>query len=197
VGEEGHLPGRVRGGGGRLAPREPNTEVQGQYGGGTATELFTIGDVDRLWAMADVYELDVARVHAGAHVEVTVPAYPGPFEGTVDLVAPMLDPATRTTKVRCVLDNPEARLKPEMYATIRVAVDPHRALTIPKSAILRLGDQTVVFVQKAPTVDGRIRFERKPVLVDEAPEGVAVVQHGLDAGELVVTRGAALLVGMI
>ena len=50
----------------------PGIEVQGQYGGGTAQELFTIGEIDRVWVLADVYEMDLARVHVGAPVVVSV-----------------------------------------------------------------------------------------------------------------------------
>ncbi len=178
----------------------PNVEVEGLYGGGTATELFTVGDAERLWVLADVYELDVARVHVGARAEVVVAAYPGEsFGAEVDWVSPTLDPSTRTAKVRCVLPNADARLKPEMYASVRIAVNPRRALAIPKAALLRMGDQAVVFVRKpGSTSDGRVAFERRPVIVDEAMgEREAPVLHGLEPGEVVVTAGAELLSGAI
>src|SRR5205814_3047194 len=62
----------------------PGVEVQGQYGGGSAVELFTVGELEKVWVMADVYESDLARVAVGANVVVNVVAYPGKtFTGTV------------------------------------------------------------------------------------------------------------------
>jgi cobalt-zinc-cadmium efflux system membrane fusion protein len=177
----------------------PGMEVQGQYGGGQAVELFTVGELDHVWVMADVYEMDLARVKPGAKVTVKVIAYPGKvFEGKVDWVSGALDPASRTARVRCTFANPDRLLKPEMYATVAISVEEKRALALPKGAVLRLGDQTVVFVETGRTPDGRMKFERLPVKVDEG-EGSQwlIVEHGLTKGMSVVTQGAILLAGMI
>ena len=86
----------------------PGIEVQGQYSGGATQELFTIGEIDKVWVLADLYEMDLARVQVGAPAAVTVVAYPDKvFEGKVDWVSGMLDPTTRTAKVRCTFDNPD------------------------------------------------------------------------------------------
>jgi cobalt-zinc-cadmium efflux system membrane fusion protein len=177
----------------------PGIEVQGQYGGGQAVELFTVGELDKVWVLADVYEMDIARVKVGAKVVVNVVAYPGKtFEGRVDWVSGALDPASRTAKVRCTFDNPDRLLKPEMYATVTLSVDETKALALPKGAVLRLGDQTVVFVQTGTTPSGKLKFERIPVQVDEGEGSQWLpVQHGLDKGAKVVTQGAILLAGMI
>jgi membrane fusion protein, heavy metal efflux system len=177
----------------------PGIEVQGQYSGGTAVELFTVGELDKVWVLADVYEMDIARVNVGAKVSVRVVAYPGKtFEGRVDWVSGTLDPTSRTAKVRCTFDNPERLLKPEMYATISISVEEKKALALPKGAVLRLGDQTVVFVQSGTTPDGKLKFERAPVKVDEGEGSQWLpVEHGLDKGAKVVTQGAILLAGMI
>jgi cobalt-zinc-cadmium efflux system membrane fusion protein len=177
----------------------PGIEVQGQYGSGQAVELFTVGELDRVWVIADLYEMDIARVKVGTKVVVTVVAYPGKvFEGIVDWVSGMLDPQTRTAKVRCTFDNAERSLKPEMYATVKISVDQKRALAIPRSAVLRLGDQTIVFVQTGQSPDGRVMFERVPVGVDEG-EGSTWLQvgHGLEKGQTIVTGGAILLSSML
>ena len=177
----------------------PGIEVQGQYGGGTAVELFTVGELDRVWILADVYEMDLARVKVGARVTVKVIAYPGKvFDGRVDWVSGALDPASRTAKVRCTFENPERLLKPEMYATVSISVEEKKALALPKGAVLRLGDATVVFIEVGKTPDGRVKFERLPVKVDEGEGSQWLpVEHGLDKGTPVVTQGAILLAGMI
>jgi membrane fusion protein, heavy metal efflux system len=186
----------------------PGAEVQGQYSGGASQELFTIGEIDRVWVLGDVYESDLARVHVGAGAEVTVLAHPSEvFRGRVDWVSGMLDPGTRTAKIRCTFDNPERLLRPLMYATVRVAVDERKALAIPPAALVRLGDYKLVFVQTARTAD-RVTFERLPVAVDErstqmetdagatslaaAPRWIEV-EHGLEAGQQVVVAGTAFL----
>jgi cobalt-zinc-cadmium efflux system membrane fusion protein len=172
----------------------PGIEVQGKYTGGATQELFTIGELDKIWVLGDVYEADLGRIHVGAAATVTTVAYPDKaLEGKVDWVSGSLDPNTRTVKVRCTFDNPERLLRPLMYATVRVAVDQRKAVAIPRDALVRLGEYTVVFVQLADS-DGRMRFERTPVDIDER-EGSRwmAVLHGLEAGQKVVTSGSPLL----
>jgi cobalt-zinc-cadmium efflux system membrane fusion protein len=177
----------------------PGAEVQGQYTGGTVLELFTIGELDTVWVMADLFEMDLGRVKQGTECLVKVVAYPSRvFRGVADWVSDTLDPATRTAKVRCKLNNEDRALKPEMYATAALTVDQQRALAVPREAILHLGDQTMVFVDLGKSPDGRLRFERRPVAVNEELGGSYVpVVRGIAAGERVVTSGAILLSGML
>ncbi len=185
---------------GEVISRNANigVEVQGTYGGGQAVELFTIGEIDKVWVLADVFEMDLALVKKGARVTTKVVAYPRVFEGHVDWVSGSLDPNSRTAKVRCAIDNPQRELKPEMYATVSISVAERKALAIPRNALLRLGEQTVVFVEKGKTPDGLLRFERRPVAVDEAEGGDYLpVTHGLEPGDRIVTSGGILLLGLI
>ena len=171
-------------------------EVQGQYGGGsTVQELFTIGEIDQMWVLGDIYEVDLARVQAGAKAAVHVVAYPTKtFEGKVDWISGSLDPTTRTAKVRCTFENPDHLLKQDMYTTLSISVAARKALAAPAQAILHLGDQTVVFIERGSTSDGRRRFERMPVAVDETMGGKYVpILHGLEAGDKVVTHGSDTL----
>jgi cobalt-zinc-cadmium efflux system membrane fusion protein len=172
----------------------PGIEVQGQYSGGATQELFTIGEVDKVWVLGDLYETDLARVKVGSPVAVSVVSYPGKvFEGQVDWVSGMLDPNTRTAKVRCTLDNPDKLLRPEMYATVHIAVEQKRALAIPRDALLHLGEYKIVFVQVGES-EGRVMFERTPVDVDDSETSKWLeVKHGLSSGQHVVVTGAALL----
>jgi cobalt-zinc-cadmium efflux system membrane fusion protein len=173
----------------------PGIEVQGQYTGGTTQELFTIGELDRVWVLGDLYEIDLARVKIGAPAVVSVVTYGGRvFRGQVDWVSGMLDPNTRTAKVRCTFDNPDRLLRPEMYATVQISVEQKRALAIPRGALLRLGEYKVVFVELGEG-EGHVKFERTPVEVDEAGESSKwlEVKHGLQPGQRVVVNGATLL----
>lgn len=175
----------------------PGVEIQGQYGGGSAVELFTVGELDKVWVVADVYEMDLGRIKKDSRVHVKVISQPGRvFEGKVDWLSRVLDPQTRTARVRCTFENPDRALLPEMYATVEITVDEHKALAVPHSAIVRLGEQTVVFVEKGTAPDGRVRYVRTPISADEQEGSQLVpVAHGLEKGMRVVTEGAVLLSG--
>lgn len=173
----------------------PGVEVSGLYGGGSPVELFTVGELDKVWIMADVHEMELARVKAGAPVKVSVVSYPSrTFSGKIDWVSGALDPQTRTVKIRATFDNADRALLPEMYATVRISVEERKALALPRPAIMRVGDQTVAFVVAGKSPDGRTVFVRRPVTIDEGEgsEWVAVT-HGLSLGERVATSGVVLL----
>lgn len=172
----------------------PGSELQGMYVGGNQPDLFTVGDVDVLWVFADVYESDLARVHAGLPVDLTVMGITTTFHGTIDYVSDMLDPQTRTARLRCTIPNPDHTLEPEMYGTVRVHVAPVETLAIPRKAILHLGGQQLVFVDRGVSPDGRTRFERLPVTVDESGDNPYVaVQHGLERGDRIAAQGTEAL----
>jgi membrane fusion protein, heavy metal efflux system len=172
----------------------PGMEVQGQYTGGATQELFTIGEIDKVWVIGDLFEMDLARVKVGAPAAVTSIAYKDKvFNGQVDWVSGMLDPSTRTTKVRTTFDNPDRLLRPEMYVTIQISVEQKKALAIPRNALLRLGEYKVVFIQVGDD-GGYVKFERLPVDVDEGEASQWLeVKHGLEIGQKVVVSGAILL----
>ncbi len=177
----------------------PGMEVQGQYSGGTAVELFTVGDIDPLWAIADVFEMDVPRVHAGEAATLTVVAWPGrQFHGKIDWVSDELDPVTRAASARATIPNPDKALKPGMFATMRIDTDGRPGLAVPKTAVVRLGDQTFVFLDRGRAPDGRRRFERRQVTVSGDDSGDYVeVLHGLSPSDPVVTSGAIFLSGAL
>ncbi len=174
-------------------------EVLGQYNQGANVELFTIGALDKVWVIGDLYEMDLSRVKVGSPVRVTVVSYPKKvFDGQVDWIGGMLDPTTRTAKIRCTFDNADKLLRPEMFATLSISVDIKKALALPHDAIVRMGEQTVVFVETGKTPDNRTKFVRRPVTVDEGEGAKWVpIEHGLQAGERVVVAGGILLSGML
>jgi cobalt-zinc-cadmium efflux system membrane fusion protein len=173
----------------------PGIEVQGQYGGGTAVELFTVGTLDPIWALADIYEVDLARVKPGATIRLSVVTYPDKvFEGKVDWISEMLDPVTRTARVRCTLPNPERLLKPEMYATASITTSGRKTLAVRRDAVVRLGEQDMVIIEGGSAQNGQRIFRRRPVRVDMSEPGDYVpVLNGLTAGERVVVKNAILL----
>ncbi|HEY2515378.1 MAG TPA: efflux RND transporter periplasmic adaptor subunit [Polyangiaceae bacterium] len=177
----------------------PGAEVQGQYGSGNAVELFTVGQLDRVWVLADVFEMDLARVKVGSKVSLSVVAYPGRnFEGTVDWVSGTIDPTSRTAKVRCSLPNDDRALRPEMYATVRLEVGDEHAVSVPRASVLRLGDQLMVWEEKGATADGRVRFVRVPVKVsDVVGTDWLPLTDGPKPGARIVASGGIILLGML
>ncbi|MGZ6123385.1 MAG: efflux RND transporter periplasmic adaptor subunit [Myxococcales bacterium] len=176
----------------------PGTDVQGQLAGGSATELFTVGSIDSVWIYADVYEADLPRVRVGAPVQIKVIAFPDrTFAGRVEWMSSTLDPVTRTARLRCTLRNPGHELLPEMYATVTVATPARNALVVPRSAVLHVGEERVVFVQVGVTENGLLRFQRRRVTLEESESDPVAVRSGLRPGDAVVVSGALLLSGML
>jgi cobalt-zinc-cadmium efflux system membrane fusion protein len=83
-----------------------------------------------------------------------------------------------------------------MYATARLHVTEERALAIPRSALVRVGDQTVVFVDVGVRPDGLLRFKSRAVSVEDQDGALLPVSAGLTGDERIVTRGAVMLLGM-
>ncbi|MGH7256482.1 MAG: efflux RND transporter periplasmic adaptor subunit [Nitrospirales bacterium] len=157
----------------------------------TNKRLFSLADLSTVWVMANIPEKDIQYVQEAVSfnqsVDVSLSSYPQEvFRGTVTYVGDVLDPATRTLRIRVEVPNPDTRLKPEMFATVRVYSRPEdHVLTIPAQAIQRDEGQSVVFVQ----VNGN-RFERRPVTLDSQNGEVIKVLDGLHEGELVVVQEA-------
>lgn len=160
------------------------------------SESMTIADLSNLWVWIDVYERDVARVHIGDDVEVTVEAYPGEiFAGVVSYISAMVDRDTRTIRARIDVESLDGRLRPGMFARVLVS-DPHAesgdaapaALVVPADAVQRIGDRMVVFV-----VLGETEFETREVHVARRAGDEVEIEDGLEPGERIVIRGAFLL----
>lgn len=121
--------------------------------------LFKIADLSQVWIITEVYEQDMGLIKSGQSAQVTLDAYPGQtFNGKVGFIYPMLNPATRTVKVRVELQNPDGLLKPMMYAQLEIASQTHTALAVPRSSVLESGRRTLVLVDL-----GEGRFEPRPV----------------------------------
>ena len=169
----------------------PGAEVQGQYAGGAAAELYTIGDIKAVWAFADVADVDLPAVRPGAAVDVRVVAYPDRiFHGQVDWVSDTVDPSLRTGRVRCALANADEALKPEMLATLAIARPARRLLVVPRDAVARINESTFVFVADGVRPDGRRAFQRRPVRAGDEQDGLVPIFEGLHAGERVVSDGS-------
>jgi cobalt-zinc-cadmium efflux system membrane fusion protein len=154
--------------------------------------LFSVADLARVWAVADVYEKDLGQIQAEGEVEVRSDAFPDQvFVGRIAMVEPALDEAARTAHVRVVLENPDGKLRPGLFVTVAVPLrgaSEVEAMAIPAGALQKISGLSAVFVELGPG-----RFELRPVDIGREAHGFVEVRHGLELGEKVVSEGAFVL----
>jgi cobalt-zinc-cadmium efflux system membrane fusion protein len=156
---------------------------------GPDASVFKIIDTSRVWIDANVFEKDLPRIRVGQQVKVTTTAFSGStFSGKVIFVNSVVDPDSRTVKVRTEVPNPDARLKPDMFANVEVITDvAGSAISVPQSAVLEDGGKNYVFVAdnngyKKLQVQTGIKTGDRVEIVD-----------GLKSGDKVVIKGNYLL----
>jgi len=165
----------------------------GQSVGGDPNQvLFTVADLDMLQVVADVYERDLALVKEGQFAKVKVEAYPEvDFPATVASIGDVVDPASRTIKLRAWVNNQDHRLKPEMFARLHLQVgDATRILVVPKESVLESDGKQFVYV-----VDEANRYTKREVKVSNFTPDQMRVLEGLTPGQRIVTKGAVLIKG--
>ena len=156
----------------------------------TQQKLFTVADLSAVWVVGNVPEKDIQYIRKDQRVDVIASAYPhGIFQGTITYVGDVLDPATRTMRLRVTVPNSDLLLKPEMFAIVRVYVTATPdALTVPIAAVQNGPTGKIVFVQL-----GTNDFEVRTVKVGGEQGEVVTVLVGVSAGEQVVTKGSFVL----
>lgn len=158
---------------------------------GPGASLYHIADLSTVWIEAEVFEKDLALVREGQEARVTFRSYPGErFPARVTYVFPSVSVGTRTGRVRLELSNPDGRLKPGMYAEVRLTAPLDReAITVPQTAVLETGERSLVFVRRPG--DGAL-VPRAVRTGFEAGDRLAVLE-GLAVGEEVVSSAAFLV----
>jgi cobalt-zinc-cadmium efflux system membrane fusion protein len=150
--------------------------------------LFTIADLGTLWVVCDVYENDIGEVHTGDPAEVRLNAFPGRvFKGNVSDVSRVLDPTTRSAKVRIVLANGDGSLRPGMFAVVTFRSrkqTPH--LVVPATAVMRLQDKDWIFRKESANT-----FRRLEVQCTGFSGGLQVIERGAKAGDELVANALA------
>ncbi|UTZ44035.1 efflux RND transporter periplasmic adaptor subunit [Vibrio campbellii] len=155
-----------------------------------AQAVISAGPLDNVWVDAEVFERQAHWMKAGSQATMTLDAIPGnEWQGVVDYVYPILDPKTRTLRVRLKFPNPNGELKPNMFANIALQpVTDDAVLTIPKSSVIRSGGMTRVVLAEG---DGKYRSARIEV-GREAGEQIEVLQ-GLKQDDKIVTSAHFML----
>lgn len=163
--------------------------AQGSYWNDSNASIMTIADLSTVWLSASVPEKDLPWVRVGQRARIVFNAYDGQaFEGKVQYVGDLLDPSTRTARVRVAIDNRQGRFKPGMFARVSLVGSGHPALLVPATALLQSGLYTRVFVEQSP-----FRYESRIVAVGSTAGARVEVRSGLKAGERIVVQDGVLL----
>ena len=153
--------------------------------------LYTVADLSSVWVMVDINEKDLAKVRKGQAAIVTVGAFPDQkLKGRITYIADLVDQSTRTVKARIEVSNPGRKLKPEMFATVELALaaDAPPVLAVPEDALQDLDGKKVIFVAEEDS-----EFEARPVQVGRAAGGLVEIVSGLKEGERYAIKGSFIL----
>jgi membrane fusion protein, copper/silver efflux system len=152
--------------------------------------LFQLANLNSVWLIAEVAEAQVAWIKVGNPAVAQVPALPGErFAGKIDYLYPELMQATRTLKVRVVINNPGQRLRPGMFATAHLEGPTQQSvLTVPTEAVIKTGTRSIVIV-----ADDATHFRPAVVRVGAEQSGRSEILEGLMPGQTVVASGQFLI----
>jgi membrane fusion protein, heavy metal efflux system len=158
---------------------------------GNAPAPFTVADIDTMWMLANVAEIDSPAFRVGQQVQVRLNAFPDRvFDGKVTTIGASVDPNTRRVLVRSVVSDPQHELRAGMFANFVISVGtPESSPAIPADGVVREGDGTMtVWV----TADRR-RFTQRTVKIGQERDGFRQILEGVQVGELAATEGAIFL----
>ena len=155
--------------------------------------VLTISDPSQLWFFGNIYEQDYARVRLGQKLQLESPALPDKvFNGSVDFIAPGVDPTSHVLAIRCNVPNINGQLRPELFVNARLLIASKRALVLPKAALVQRNDAAYVIVDLK---DGR--YQRLRVTALPLDDQRVAITNGLKGGEEVVVEGAVLVSHLI
>ncbi|RII26571.1 MAG: efflux RND transporter periplasmic adaptor subunit [Geobacter sp.] len=153
--------------------------------------LYTVADLSSVWVLVDIHEKDLAKVRRGQAAIVTVGAFPDlKLKGRITYIADLVDEATRTVKARIEVANPGRKLKPEMFATVELALaaDAPPVLAVPEDALQDLDGKKVLFV-----AENQAEFAAREVQTGRAAGGMVEIISGLKEGENYAVKGSFIL----
>jgi len=153
--------------------------------------LYTIADLSSVWVVVDINEKDLAKIHRGQPASVGVGAFPDlKLKGRITYIADLVDQNTRTVKARIEVANPGRKLKPEMFATVELALaaDAPPVLAVPEDALQELDGKRVLFVAEDDD-----EFAARPVQTGRSAAGMVEIVSGLKEGEKYAVKGSFIL----
>lgn len=152
--------------------------------------IFTIAEINDVWVNANVYESDIAKIHEKMNAEIKVLSYPdSSFFGHVDKIYNILDPQTKTMKVRIKLGNSNYMLKPEMNATITLKyAEGGSMIAVPSTAVIFDKSKSYVMIFK-----DKSNIETREVEIYKQVSETTYVKHGLKDGEQIISKNQLLI----
>lgn len=155
-----------------------------------ATDVLSIGQIDTVWVIAEVFEQQSGWIKTGQLVDITASALPGlSWQGAVDYIYPVLDAQTRTLRVRVRFNNPKGQLKPNMYAQLNIhAQSEMETLFIPREAVIRSGR-----MDRVVKALGDGKYLSVAVKTGTESDNAIEILEGLQVGETIVTSAQFLI----
>ncbi len=151
--------------------------------------LVDVADLSVVWVWGDFYQEELPMLQIGQEVTVTSASYPGEeFKGKLSLIDPFINDVKRTGRVRLDIQNPELKLKPEMYVDVLLQMEMGQSLVVPVSAIMPTGKRSIAFVDK-----GEGKLEPRFLELGGKFGDVYAVKSGLNEGERVVASANFLI----
>lgn len=151
--------------------------------------LYSVADLSAVWVEVQLREADAAQVHVGSTADLEFAAYPGrPFKGRIAYVYPSVAEQSHAIRARLDVANPDGRLKPGMYATVRLSSPTRTTLSAPRTAIVQTGERAVAFVDM-----GNGAMKPVDVQIGATIGDYVEILSGLEAGQRVVTSAQFLL----
>ena len=156
----------------------------------TNTNAFRIVNSSSLFADAQIYENDLPRIIGSPNIKLNVSAYPDIlFDGKIIYVADFVDKDTRTIKIRASISNSNKKLKPEMFAEMRIPIGKSsKGIVVPAESIVKEGKENYLFVAVSDTT-----FEKRDVSLGAVQGESVEIKEGLKIGEKIVTKATFML----
>ncbi len=165
------------------------TGAQGAFWNDMSAPIMTVADLSTVWLAASIQEKDIGSLFVGQTARISLNAYDGEsFDGKVRYVGKVLDPDTRTVKVRIAIDNASGRFRPGMFAKMSFSGRSHKAIVVPATALVQSGFTTRLFLETSPW-----RFESRVCKTGAQIGDNVEIVSGLKAGDRFVVKEGVLL----
>ncbi|MBI2520828.1 MAG: efflux RND transporter periplasmic adaptor subunit [Bdellovibrio sp.] len=164
------------------------TAIRGMYIN-PEMELYHIADLSRIWIIVTLYENDVATIATGDEADIQLPYNPNKvFKGKISYIYPEIELETRTGKARIEINNPDQKLKPGMFANVKLKKNLGESVVVPDDSVIDTGTRKIVFAKIGPA-----RFEPREVKVGPRVDDNFIILMGLQGGEDVVSSANFLI----
>ena len=164
------------------------TATPGEFRNDMNTPLMVVTDLSTVWLTASVQEKDIRHLARGQQVNAVSVAYPGEvLRGKVLFVGDLLDPETRSVKVRMAFPNPDGRFRPGMYMTMNFEGFPEKVVTVSTTAVVQIGASSFVFEQVKPWT-----LAPHEVVLGEPRGERTIIKKGLNPGATILAREGVL-----